>query len=364
MISLRAKKLKSGKFSLFLDYNRKRLIVDKQGQVKYVRDLEYLQLYVSKDYTALDKKTGRPKIKKIAELDKETWHLAQAIRVKRELAQRTSDRELIRDHRDEANFVEFCQQEVQDRSNRIYEAAYRHLQQFTGGQLQFRAINVTWIENFKTYLLCKVSRSSAQQYLSILGSIYRIALRQQIVQDNPFERYERITVPSKEPIYLELAELEKMRVQSQNIPKEIVNAFFFACYTGLRYSDVKKLTWQEIKAQKFLSQKTQKIEKLSLPEGAQKILSEQDSERALVFALMSQSRVNTWLKKWAKQAGIDKKVTFHVARHTCATLLITQGVDLYVVSKYLGHQNISTTQIYAQVIEDKKKEAADKLPLF
>ena len=71
--------------------------------------------------------------------------------------------------------------------------------------------------------------------------------------------------------------------------------------------------------------------------------------------------MNRTLKLWAKRAGIEKNVTLHTARHTCATLLLSKGVDLYTVSKILGHSEISTTQIYAKIIDKTKENAVDKL---
>jgi len=62
------------------------------------------------------------------------------------------------------------------------------------------------------------------------------------------------------------------------------------------------------------------------------------------------------------KAGITKHITFHCARHTHATLLLTNGVDIYTVSKLLGHKEIKTTQIYARIIDEKKKEAVNKIP--
>ena len=63
--------------------------------------------------------------------------------------------------------------------------------------------------------------------------------------------------------------------------------------------------------------------------------------------------------KWAAAAGITKHVTFHTARHTFATMMLTLGADLYTTSKLLGHTNIQTTQIYAKIVDSKKKEAVN-----
>ncbi len=69
------------------------------------------------------------------------------------------------------------------------------------------------------------------------------------------------------------------------------------------------------------------------------------------------------IDNWAKRAGIlNKKVTWHVGRHTFATLNITAGNDLFIVSKLLGHKDIKVTQIYTKSVDNKKDEVIDRLP--
>ena len=68
------------------------------------------------------------------------------------------------------------------------------------------------------------------------------------------------------------------------------------------------------------------------------------------------------LQQWMMRAGISKTITFHCARHTYATLQLTNGTDIYTVSKLLGHRELKTTQVYAKVIDDKKIEATNAIP--
>ena len=101
---------------------------------------------------------------------------------------------------------------------------------------------------------------------------------------------------------------------------------------------------------------------------AKQILAEPSNLKILhmhnvrVFGLPSKSQISVLLKEWCNSAGIGKRVTFHTARHSFATLALTQGVDLYTVSKLLGHKNIQVTQIYANVVDEKKKAAMEMLP--
>jgi len=73
--------------------------------------------------------------------------------------------------------------------------------------------------------------------------------------------------------------------------------------------------------------------------------------------------INYPLKNWLKQAKILKHITFHCFRHSYATLQIAAGTDIYTVSKMLTHRNVSTTQIYAELVSEKKRESANKISL-
>ena len=85
--------------------------------------------------------------------------------------------------------------------------------------------------------------------------------------------------------------------------------------------------------------------------------------RRMVFKGLSRAHTRKPFKKWLKDAGIKKKITFHDLRHTYATLLISNGTDIYTVSKMLTHKNVATTQIYAEVVNQKKRDAANSISL-
>ena len=157
-----------------------------------------------------------------------------------------------------------------------------------------------------------------------------------------------------------------------NTPCEIPvlgNAFLFSASTGLRWSDIEKLTWHEVQHSKemgyyirFRQKKTKGLETLPFSENAFNLLPKQEPDMDLVFGNLKYSAwYNVKLKQWIMKAGISKNITFHSARHTYATLQLTLGTDIYTVSKLLGHKNISTTQIYAKVIDEKKRVAANKI---
>jgi integrase len=139
----------------------------------------------------------------------------------------------------------------------------------------------------------------------------------------------------------------------------------------MRFSDIQKLTWSEIQKNKekeysvlFTQQKTKGVEVLPISEQAYKLLGTPKNPATKVFDGLTYSAYhNKHLYQWIGAAGITKDITFHCFRHTFATLQLTNGTDIYTVSKMLGHRELKTTQVYTKVIDQKKRDAVNKIKL-
>lgn len=140
--------------------------------------------------------------------------------------------------------------------------------------------------------------------------------------------------------------------------------FLFSCFTGLRLSDIKALKWADIRnGVIFLRQKkTGDFVQVPIGKNAQKFLRENDSDLVFHDFPTCEEWHNRKLREWAKRAMVTKYISFHVARHTFATLTLANGADLFTVSKLLGHTKITTTQIYAKVLDEGRKKAVDAIP--
>lgn len=188
---------------------------------------------------------------------------------------------------------------------------------------------------------------------------------------NPMGRLksEKIKTPDSTREYL--TEEEVKALAKTPCKKEYVKrAFLFSCFTGLRCSDLQNLKWENVitdgenKMITFKVIKTGKVLSIPLNKNAIMFMGEQGNAKPSdkIFSFpVSQNYWNEIVKGWAKSANINKKVTFHIARHTFATLTITRINDIYTVSKLLGHSNVQVTQIYAKVVEKKKQEAVNAL---
>ena len=146
------------------------------------------------------------------------------------------------------------------------------------------------------------------------------------------------------------------------------NAFLFSCLTGLRWSDINKLDWSEISEFNgnmritFNQKKTSNLQYLELSPQAYSLLNGFEQKGRVFQSLKYSAYMNVELLRWALAAGISKHVTFHTGRHTFAVSLITQGVDIYTLSKLMGHSEVKTTQVYADIIDSVRKEAMHKIP--
>ena len=168
--------------------------------------------------------------------------------------------------------------------------------------------------------------------------------------------------------YLTFEELQALANSDCKFPI-LKKAFLFSCLTGLRWGDIHKLRWSQIRDERnihriiFTQQKTKDLEYMYISKQARDLIGKKPKGDERVFVgLQYSTAITTELLRWCMKAGINKHITFHCARHTAATLLLDAGADLYSVMKILGHKDIRTTQIYARIMDKKLLETAELLP--
>jgi len=192
-----------------------------------------------------------------------------------------------------------------------------------------------------------------------------------MIRENPALRVKPLKAGDPHRQFLTFEELQLLAKTPCEIDL-LKRAFLFSALTGLRWSDVKALTWENIKYSEqdgwfvqFTQKKTKGAETLPVSEQAIRFLGEKtDAATPILDGLLYSSWNNLKLREWILAAGITKKITFHCARHSFATLQLSMNTDIYTVSKMLGHRHLKTTEIYARVIDKKKIEPANSyLPL-
>lgn len=258
-----------------------------------------------------------------------------------------------------------------------WDSALKHIINFTKMRdVTFEEANHKWLEKFKEYLQHEartpngkpLSQNSQSSYFNKVRATFNQAKKEGIIVDNPVDRVSCISQGDTEREFLTQEELQIL-VHTECENQILKNAFLFSALTGLRWSDVQKLVWGQLMYSeneghylRFTQQKTKRAETLHIPEQVLLLLGERrDSEEKLFPYLKYSAWHNLKLREWVLRAGISKTITFHCARHTYATMLLTNGNDLYTVSKMLGHKNIKTTQVYGRIIDSKKREAANSI---
>lgn len=231
----------------------------------------------------------------------------------------------------------------------------------------FSDLTYTFLKDFEQFLRDKgLQINTIAKHMRQLRTLINEAINQGYINQEsyPFKKY-KIKREKKEHHFLlpeELRKLENIKLEKEkNNTQHVLDAFLFCCYVGLRFSDFKQLTYKNlvfIENKEWLCFKSIKTgTKLTIPlyllfnGKAKRILYKYRNIEDLA-KLGCNSETNRALSKIAMLTGINKKFTFHTARHTCATLLVHQGVPITTVQKLLGHTSVKTTQIYSEIMDE------------
>lgn len=295
--------------------------------------------------------------------DRETLRLAERLRGNREEELEGMVRGTAPTFKRKKSFIQFY--EGLNRDGKNWRTCLFHLKAFPAAQAAIGSIDEKWAEQFREFLLKRVSANTARVVFATLRAALSRAVKERIIQRNPAAMVETIKKTEVEIEYLTEAEVKALAATPCADP-ELKRAFLFCCYTGLRFSDVTALKWENYKDDKlkFRQKKTGGFEYMALPKDrpAERLLNANRSNMPFIFKLHEETTVNRSLRKWAAAAGIKKHLHFHMSRHTAATQMLEKGIDLFTVSKILGHSTIATTQRYAKVTDAKKETAMASLP--
>lgn len=365
-VTLRTKAVSKGRLSYYLD-------IYKDGVRKY----EFLKLYIV------------PATNEAAKVQNaNTEQAAMAIRNQRELeiiqgkgglSPVSNSKLLLVDWMEEFRKLKLATGQSEERALSV-EKVTTHLKVYAGEKVKLSAVDTDFCKGFVAYLgnansgkhtknAKPLASSTANSYFQIFTSALNEAVRQKKIPANPVTYLSR---EDKKPIkaersnrtFLTIDEVKKLAgtdIKNDNIKR----AFLFACFTGLRVSDIRNLTWSNIferDGAKYITitmQKTREPLTIKLNKQAVSWLPQKGNTKEVFDLPIFNAIINDNLKRWAKAAGIEKSLCFHMSRHTFATMELTLGADLYVVSKLLGHHDLSVTQVYADIINKKREEAVD-----
>lgn len=360
-IRLRMKDLSNGNKSLYLDIYR-------DGKRSY----EYLKMYIVPETDANSRRQNQAtliaanKIKadRIIELTNGEAGIKQA---------KEEPKVLLLDWMKE---YKKRQEKRGKKDGRQIDVAMRILAMYAGENVTMDMIDKSFCQGYIDYLLTEyrpngkaIQHTTAHNYYRVFNGALNSAVRDDIIKINPFTRIsssDKIHKPESKREYMTVDEVRKLiATPMQN--EEVKSAYLFSCFCGLRISDIIGLKWENVYQDgkqtrlEVVMQKTKAPIYLPLSPEALRWMPERGDKGPgdKVFHLPSTAAVNALIKPWAKAAGINKHFTFHTARHTFATMMLTLGADLYTTSKLLGHTDVRMTQVYAKIVNKKKDEAVN-----
>lgn len=251
-----------------------------------------------------------------------------------------------------------------------YEVTKKHLANFIKekynlSDISFKEINHLFLTDFEVYLLtsCGCNSNTTAKFMQFFKRIVIIAKNNGWIKTDPFANY-KIRIKKVDRGYLSQEEVEAIMAKEFSTKRleQVRDIFIFSCFSGLAYIDVKKLRKENIRTSfdgnLWIIGKREKTDvSFSIPllDVPKKILEKYEGTlpENRILPVPSNQKMNAYLKEIGALCGIDKEISFHLARHTFATLTLSKGVSIESVSKMLGHTNIRTTQIYARITDSK-----------
>lgn len=253
-------------------------------------------------------------------------------------------------------------------------------QNYKRSDLKLSELTFTVIREFDIYLRTIVGQNpnTATKTMKTFKTIVILGGKMGVIHHDPFLNH-RFHLEPVNRGFLTDEEILKIANKQLGLQRlELVrDIFIFSCFTGLAYIDVANLTpdhivtigdKQWIMTQRQKTSVSTNVLLLDIPKSIIAKYGDQTYREGKLFPMLSNQKTNAYLKEIADICGIKKNLTFHLARHTFATMLLSKGVPIESVSKMLGHTNIKTTQIYARItnkkIEHDMEQLAEKLDKF
>ena len=326
---------------------------------------------------------AKPRNKMEQDYNQKMTEKAEAIRCRRFESIVNERYDFFDKEKESGDFLEYFMRlaDRKDNESNRYHQILGHFRKFTNGRCTFGEINVDLCNRFMEYLLDDaVSEKSAKplhhntasQYWSGFRAVLHTAYKEHRIKENPNGFLDKIDVEPTMKEWLSSDELVRL-AQTECENPQVKTAFLFACLTGLRVSDILALTWGKIQPYgnnemhvHTRMRKTHEIINNPISKEALDLIGYEEGRHNPDDRVLPDLKYNTITKilpRWIASAGITKDITFHSSRHTFGSLQIEAGTGIYTVKHLLGHKNVSTTAIYAEMNDPLKRQSVDRITL-
>ena len=337
------------------------------GQLSAWLDINHAGIRLRPSLGIILEKESTPEAKK---RNKELRRRCEELRAQKEfqlLSQRHDFPEQSNYQARDEDFISLINHEVEislRRDKRGFSTLAYKLQSFIKkAHLPCTEITPAFIERFKTYLESHLNGQTPYDYFKKFKFVLSKAVKRGHFKINPAAdiKVRKGKCKVKDTLTIEEA---KAMLKGHCHNGEVKRAFLFCLYTGLRYCDVNMLQWKHIKGEmlEIIQSKTNERVSVPLQPEVLMLLGTKGHLEETIFKLPSHTGCLKNLRSWARNSGIEKHITWHCARHSFATLLIANDVDVLLTSKLLGHTSLTHTLRYVRVIEDQKIKAINKIP--
>jgi integrase/recombinase XerD len=356
IVRLRGKRISKGTISLYLDYYQG-YTRDDSGKLKTRRKIETLKIYL----------IDNPKATEERQKNDQSLSLAQLIRSNRESDLQHNSAGMVAPFRKKSNFFDYCDAyeiKYQKKDKRMIKAAIREFKSFTNETyLTPNQIDQSKVKGFRDYLIEKYNGETPNSFFARFKKILNAA-----VEDGLFVRSPGEKITCKAPVGIpkhilmpdEIIKLASTECGNSHVKR----AFLLSLNTGLRFVDILDLKYIHVTNGliKKQQQKTGREVTIDLNPTALKLIGEQGKPDDLIFTLPSFTGCLKSIQSWATKAGINKKITWHSARHSFATILLMNKTDIKTVGSLLGHSKMEHTQKYTHIVDVLKAQAVNTLP--
>ena len=350
---------------------------------------------------------ARPRNKMEQDYNQRMTEKAEALRCRRFESIVNERYDFFDKEKDSGDFLEYFERLADKRDNGNscrYHQILAHFSKFTNGKCSFGEIDVDLCNMFREYLLNgavseksarkesaratgtiltskedkqkkqpkPLSHNTASQYWSGFRAVLHTAYKEHRIKENPNGFLDKIDVEPTMKEWLSSDELVRL-AQTECENPQVKTAFLFACLTGLRVSDILALTWGKIQPYgnnemhvHTRMRKTHEIINNPISKEALDLIGYEEGRHNPDDRVLPDLKYNTITKilpRWIASAGITKDITFHSSRHTFGSLQIEAGTGIYTVKHLLGHKNVSTTAIYAEMNDPLKRQSVDRITL-